>query len=63
MNELRSFFPIKSSTTTKAKSPKRYIAYILLAVVSYTGGRYFSPATADVTEAVQLSSAIGNEEF
>ena len=55
--------PIKTSSTTKAKSLKRYIAYVLLAVLSYTGGRYLSPATADVTEVVQLSNASGNEEF
>jgi uncharacterized FlgJ-related protein len=65
MNELKSSFPINNSENkTKAKSTKKYIAYVLLAIFSYFGGRYFAPAeSADATEVVKLNQATENEPF
>lgn len=65
MNPLKSSFPASSDVKTpKAKCVKRYIVYLLLAVISYFGGRYFAPAeTAKATEVMQLNQPTENEEF
>jgi hypothetical protein len=65
MKQLGSSFKIKSSAnTTKTKSPKRYIVYVLLAGLSYLGGLYFSPVkTAEAIEAEQSASVRANEPF